>query len=140
MSPSRRVHQITSQTPSSTPCPFVWYPSYIDEGGSLLLYNLQIFRTVAELALGLSLSDTQFQTLKSTTSLRIKEHLVELAETELPPKLGDMYTAIVLACLHCLDPENEAFGTEQELADEDGILVGVRFVENVLIKMSKISI
>ena len=73
-------------------------------------------------------------------SLRIKEHLVELAEKELPPRLGDMYTAIVLACLNSLDPGNEAFGPEQELADEDGILVGVRYIENVLIKMNEISI
>ena len=109
--------------------PFVWYPKDGDGGAP-----------VPGLALGLSLSDTQFQSIKSTMSLRIKEHLVELAERELPPRLGDKYTAIVLACLNCLDPGNEAFGPEQELADEDGILVGVRYIENVLIKMNEISI
>ena len=59
---------------------------------------------------------------------------------ELPPRLGDVYTDIVLACLTCLDPGNEAFGSEQELTDEDGILVGVWFVEKILMRVAEISI
>ena len=51
-----------------------------------------------------------------------------------------MYAAIVLACLNCLNTGNKELGAEQELTDEDGITVGVRFVENVLIKMNEISI
>ncbi|KAH6665639.1 kinase-like domain-containing protein [Halenospora varia] len=108
---------------------FLWYPN--DSGNTT---------PVPGFALGLNLSDDQFQTVQSTTSLRIKDHLADLARRELPSKLGDMYTDIVLACLECLDPENQAFGTEQELADGDGILVGVRFVEKVLTRVNQISI
>ncbi|KAI9783930.1 MAG: hypothetical protein M1839_002875 [Geoglossum umbratile] len=95
---------------------------------------------VPGLKLGLNLSDADFQTVHSTASLRIKEHFVDLAKRELPSRLGDMYTDIVLTCLNCLDPGNEAFGSEQDLADEDGILVGVRFIEKVLGRVNEISI
>jgi hypothetical protein len=65
---------------------------------------------------------------------------VDLAKRDLPSRLGDMYTDIVLACLNCLDPGNEGFGSEKELADEDGIVVGLRFIEKVLSCVNQISI
>jgi hypothetical protein len=108
---------------------FVWYPNDSDNSAP-----------VPAMALGLDLSDAQFRTLQSTTSLNVKEHLVELAKRALPSRLGDIYTDIVLACLNCLDTGNEAFGSEEELADEDGILVGVRFIEKILTKVNQISI
>lgn len=108
---------------------FVWYPNDIDNCSPVPGFKL-----------GPDLSDAQFSTIKSAASLRIKDHLVDLAKRELPSRLGDMYTDIVLACLNCLDPGNEAFRSEQELADEDGILVGVRFVEKILIRVNQISL
>jgi hypothetical protein len=108
---------------------FVWYPN--DSGNAA---------PVPAFALELDLSDADFRTVHSTVPLRITERLVALAKRELPPRLGDMYTDIVLACLTCLNPGNEAFGSEQELRDEDGILVGVRFVEKILMRVAEISI
>lgn len=107
---------------------FVWYP---DDSGNAA--------PVPALTLGLSLSDADFQSVRTTTPLRIKEHLVNLATKELPPKLGDIYTNVVLSCLTCLDPENKAFGNEQDLKDEDGILIGVKFVEKILLRIADIS-
>ncbi|KAG9239395.1 hypothetical protein BJ875DRAFT_189723 [Amylocarpus encephaloides] len=106
---------------------FVWYP-----------HDSTNCVPVPGMALGLALSDADFHTVNSTASLRIREHLVEVAKRELPSRLGDMYTDIVLACLNCLEPGNEAFGSEEDLADEDGILVGVRFVEKILTKVNEI--
>lgn len=39
------------------------------------------------------------------------------------------YTSVVLSCLTCLDRDNHAFGDESEFIDEDGVLVGVRYIE-----------
>ena len=32
-------------------------------------------------------------------------------------------------CLACLDGDNDGFGEDREFSDEDGVLVGVRFIE-----------
>lgn len=37
----------------------------------------------------------------------------------------------MISCLTCLDSANNGFGDEKDLIDEDGILVGVRFIEKV---------
>lgn len=63
--------------------------------------------------------------------VEMKEHLVRLAELELPPKMGTRYAEVVVTCLTCLDRGNVDFGDEEEFQDEDGIVVGVRFIEKV---------
>lgn len=108
---------------------FVWYPDDTGEAAP-----------VPALALGMGLSDADFQSPQSETPPEIKEHLVSLATRELPPRLGDIYTDVVVACLTCLDPGNEAFGSEEELKDEDGILIGVKFVETILLRIADISL
>ncbi|KAG9255483.1 uncharacterized protein F5Z01DRAFT_685943 [Emericellopsis atlantica] len=108
---------------------FVWYPENNDDAAP-----------VPGLGLGLALSDTDFATIGAASRLQTKEHLVGLARKDLPPRVGDKYTDLVVVCLTCLDPGNTAFGSEQELLDEDGILVGVRFVEKILSKMADISV
>jgi hypothetical protein len=110
---------------------FVWYPGSNDGSGAA---------PVPSLALGMSLSDIDFPQGRSATPLKLKEHLVVKARNELPPRLGDIYTDIVVACLTCMDPGNETFGNEQELMDEDGILIGVKFVEAVLLRIADIVI
>jgi serine/threonine protein kinase len=109
--------------------PFVWYPISGEHG-----------EPVPGLVLEFKLSDAQFATVGSAASLGIKEHLVELAKNNLPSRLGDMYTEIVLACLNCLDPENEEFGSVKDLVDGDGVTVGVRFIEKVLIRINEITV
>ncbi|KAK5988211.1 hypothetical protein PT974_12351 [Cladobotryum mycophilum] len=90
-------------------------------------------------SLGLSLQDFEFQGREAAEpSSKIKDHLVELARSRLPSRMGDKYTSIVVTCLTCLDEGNEDFGDEEEMRDEDGILVGVRFIEKILFKMNEI--
>jgi len=62
---------------------------------------------------------------------KLKDALLALAKKELPERMGDRYTAIVVTCLTCLDPTNLDFSDEQEFQDEDDILVGVRYIEKV---------
>ncbi|KAM0326283.1 hypothetical protein ACHAQA_006881 [Verticillium albo-atrum] len=108
---------------------FVWYPE--DTRGDAAA-------PVPGLPLGLALCDADFQKTGTGIDWRVKEHLVTVAKTELPPRLGDVYTDVVVACLTCLDPDNEVFGTGEQFLDEDGIIVGVRFVESILAQVSHI--
>lgn len=61
----------------------------------------------------------------------IKIFLVELARSRLPELMGRIYTDIVITCLTCLDKDNKGFGDQKDFQDEDGISVGVRYIEKV---------
>ena len=75
-----------------------------------------------------------------------KLKLENLAAEELPARLGRRYTDIVLLCLRCLDPgsgadqDGQGFGVDAaDWTDEDGVMIGVRYIENVLEKMQEIT-
>jgi hypothetical protein len=62
----------------------------------------------------------------------VKRTLVEMATSRLPGMMGQRYTDLALACLTCPDPgDGNLVGKEQDLADEDGIVVGVQYIEKV---------
>ena len=65
----------------------------------------------------------------------IKRKFVNMARQELPTLMGEKYTQVVVSCLTCLDKDNEGFGDESEFEDDDGILVGVRFIEKVSLNL-----
>ncbi|KAI1452650.1 hypothetical protein F4805DRAFT_23235 [Annulohypoxylon moriforme] len=91
--------------------------------------------------LGLTLNDFNLDANPSAESTaKIKDHLVKLARSQLPPRVGNKYTAVVITCLTCLDEGNEDFGDQDDMRDEDGILIGVRFIEKILLRLSEISI
>ncbi|KAJ2982151.1 hypothetical protein NUW58_g6501 [Xylaria curta] len=100
---------------------FVWYPAH-DSNTS----------PVPGMALGFSCSDKDFETPQFASQQKLQEHLVALAMKELPPRVGEIYTNIVVTCITCLDPNNEVFNTKEGLMDEDGVVIGVKFVEHVL--------
>jgi hypothetical protein len=70
----------------------------------------------------------------------LKGYFVHLAKTKLPIVMGDKYSEVVVTCLTCLDKDNEDFGDEDELVDERGVLVAVRFMETILQKLNEISV
>ena len=64
----------------------------------------------------------------------MKEQLITITKERLASLVGDQYTNLVLACLHCLDPdsENNVFeGSASGARDDDEIGIGVRYIENV---------
>ena len=63
----------------------------------------------------------------------IKQKFVFMAETILPNTFGQKYSDVVLSCLTCLDKNNNYFGDAKGLVegDEDGVLVGVRYINKV---------
>ncbi|KAI0505473.1 hypothetical protein F5B22DRAFT_627872 [Xylaria bambusicola] len=108
---------------------FVWYPA--PDGSAT---------PVPSMGLGFACDDKDFETTQLTSKRRIKEQLVRLAEEELPPRVGDTYMSIVVDCMKCLDPDSEKFGDIKGLADEDGIVVGVKYVEHILGRIMEISV
>ncbi|KAF2028500.1 hypothetical protein EK21DRAFT_101818 [Setomelanomma holmii] len=68
-----------------------------------------------------------------------KDHLLSMARKLLPGSMGDKYAAIVETCLTCLDPGNADFGDESEFEDEQGILVGSRYIEKVILRLNMVS-
>lgn len=64
-------------------------------------------------------------------STELGQRLLDLSREELPRHMGSKYAEIVRTCLTCLEPDNEDFGDDKELQDEDGISVGVRYIEKV---------
>ncbi|WYZ42300.1 hypothetical protein EsH8_V_001195 [Colletotrichum jinshuiense] len=70
----------------------------------------------------------------------VKDHLLWLARGKLRRKMGTRYSRVVETCLTCLDKENVDFGDEEEFQDEDGVAVGVRYIEKVLAKLADISV
>ncbi|KAH0551480.1 hypothetical protein GP486_007306, partial [Trichoglossum hirsutum] len=69
-----------------------------------------------------------------------KEHLVQLAKQHLPSHMGDKYTQIVVTCLTYPGETSADFGNATEFEDADGVLIGVRYIEKVLLKPEGISI
>lgn len=67
-----------------------------------------------------------------------KDQLLDLARTELSRYMGTKYAEVVETCLTCLDPENADFGDPREFQDHDGIRVGVRYIEKVILRLNKL--
>jgi hypothetical protein len=107
--------------------------------------------------------ESEKDTRKRATA--VKGALTTLATDLLPARMGQKYTDVVLLCLQCLDgapgpavagAEGEksgekggagvaagagaGWGDEEGILDEDGIVVGVRYIERILLRMQEISI
>ena len=65
-----------------------------------------------------------------------KERLVSVARSTLEQRMGTKYANVVHTCLTCLDPDNNDFGDEDEFEDDDGIQVGVRYIEKVRLALT----
>jgi hypothetical protein len=73
-------------------------------------------------------------------AIQVKNSLVIIAQRELPNRMGDKYTDIVISCLTCLDDSNPDFSDESEFKDEDDVIIGVRYIEKILLGLSNISV
>ena len=75
--------------------------------------------------------DASKQQLLTHTQRNLQGVLLSLARDQLPRVMGSKYAEIVETCLTCLEPDNVDFGDQREFEDEDGIRVGVRYIEKV---------
>jgi hypothetical protein len=109
---------------------FCDYPDGWSDGASAVLSD----------ALGMDTSNLDLKTWNLEVTLSVSEQLLSLAKNELPSRMGERYTAVVVTCLTCLNPDNDDFGNEADMKDEDGVLVGVRFIEKIIEKLNEICI
>ncbi|KAK4148861.1 hypothetical protein C8A00DRAFT_38553 [Chaetomidium leptoderma] len=70
---------------------------------------------------------------------RVKDRLLRLASGPLRRKMGTVYCKVVETCLTCLEKDNVDFGDEKEFQDEDGVAVGVRYIEKVVVRLGEIT-
>ncbi|KAJ5234998.1 uncharacterized protein N7469_004166 [Penicillium citrinum] len=68
---------------------------------------------------------------KRRAAVEIKALLIEKAMTHLPRTMGKIYTDVVVSCLTCLDNDSPLFRKPSDFEDDDGIVVGVRYIEKV---------
>jgi hypothetical protein len=73
-------------------------------------------------------------------ALRIKEILITAAQEKLPIAVGSKYSNVVVSCLTCLDRDNQGLGDESEFRDPDGVVIGVNYIERVLLELQQINV
>jgi len=63
-----------------------------------------------------------------------------MAADQLPSKMGKKYTSVVVACLKALDSEEEGNEIREgaDVKDPDGVEIGLRYIEHVLLKTQEI--
>lgn len=93
---------------------------------SFLVYGDDDDSAVPAGVLGIAILDSALQDSRAT-----KESLVALAGSRLPYHMGNAFKDIVINCLTCLDENNLDFGDRSEFEDEDGVLVGVKYIQKV---------
>ncbi|ETS76169.1 hypothetical protein PFICI_11556 [Pestalotiopsis fici W106-1] len=92
---------------------------------SFVLYDAEAEKVTPASVLGLSQHDGEMSQMDFTNTL------LDLSRGELPRCMGRKYASIVETCLTCLNPDNIDFGDERDFMDDDGVLVGVRYIEKV---------
>ncbi len=85
------------------------------------------------------LSLSEHKNAENITGDIMKDYLISLAEKELPKRMGDRYTAVVVSCLTCLDELNPDFsdipiidaenGVPQAYDSDMEISIGIRYIE-----------
>ncbi|RMJ25579.1 hypothetical protein PHISP_03548 [Aspergillus sp. HF37] len=107
----------------------LWCSFVCEDGGCIVPWH--------ELDISTALSDKD----RRRGAFAIKKLLVELAKDRLPSVVGERYTSLAVSCLTCLDKDdNNAFGSPEELRDKDGIVVGVRYIEKILLGVEDITV
>ncbi|KPM39368.1 hypothetical protein AK830_g7189 [Neonectria ditissima] len=102
---------------------------------SFFQYDVENGSTVASALLGIP-PDSTTKHVAYYLSTTGKSHLLSLTRSELRQCMGTKYAEVVETCLTCLDPDNTDFGDQRQFEDEDGIRVGVRYIEKVLYRLN----
>ncbi|RYO98059.1 hypothetical protein DL765_010952 [Monosporascus sp. GIB2] len=73
-------------------------------------------------------------------SVFLKDYFIDMTLRKLPRFMGDKYAQIVLTCLTCLDDDSNDFGEEVDLSDRDGITLGMKFIQKILLQINELSV
>jgi serine/threonine protein kinase len=89
--------------------------------------------------LDISNQAVMLERVRAESAWKIKRTFTDMATENLPSAMGLVYTEVVQSCLTCLDQgASNMFADVKELYDEDGILVGVAFIEKILMRLESI--
>ncbi|KAL4779482.1 hypothetical protein BJX76DRAFT_365190 [Aspergillus varians] len=83
-------------------------------------YRFQTWMSEKKSATGISQGSEPFL---HALGFKLKDYLVELARTRLPPRMGEQYTRVVVSCLTFLDDDNEDFVGLEENSSDDAVAV-----------------
>ncbi|KAF4159890.1 hypothetical protein CNMCM8927_001257 [Aspergillus lentulus] len=61
----------------------------------------------------------------------LKDVLITLATDVLRQRIENKFAQVVINCLTCMDESNRDFGDKEDFQDEDGVLIGVKYIERV---------
>lgn len=89
---------------------------------------------------GLDLSGTHNINDRLKRAFLVKDALVTAAQERLPITVGSRYAGVVVSCLTCLDEDNQGLGDESEFRDSDGVVIGVRYIEKILLELQQIAV
>lgn len=64
-------------------------------------------------------------------SYEVKRVLTALAMSELPSRMGERFSAVVVSCLTCLDKDSALGSVDALLEDDNGIILGVSYIQKV---------
>lgn len=71
----------------------------------------------------------------------IKNLFASMGKDQLPSKMGKTYAEVVVDCLTCLDnASSNPLSNSPDLLEEDGIAIGIAFIENILMRLEAISL
>lgn len=61
----------------------------------------------------------------------VKRVLIALAMSELPSRMGERFSAVVVSCLTCLDKDSALGSVDDLLEDDNGVILGVSYIQKV---------
>jgi serine/threonine protein kinase len=68
---------------------------------------------------------------KKKRSYEVKRKLTDLAKSELPSRMGERFAAVVVSCLTCLDKDSDLGSVDALLEDDNGVILGVNYIQKV---------
>ncbi|KAH6867424.1 hypothetical protein B0T10DRAFT_554015 [Thelonectria olida] len=69
----------------------------------------------------------------------LRRKFIQLAKERVPILMGSTMSELIVSCLSCLD-NGCAFGDRKELEDGDGIVMGIAYIKQVIIRLESISL
>lgn len=130
---SENIYQHPDRQGSSPDADYVMQHDIYSLGVCLLEIGLWDSFVSSEGQTNISLPEFNRDPSASIKSSTLKDHFTTLAKEQLPLRMGERYTEVVVNCLSCMDKTNQDFGDEAEFKDNDGILIGVKYIEKVLL-------
>ena len=75
--------------------------------------------------------DFHLKDFEFSTSLLMKDHLINFAKNKLFKLTEKIYEKVVINCLICLNKNNSNFENENEFQNNDDVLIEMKYIEKI---------